>query len=356
MSARWCAPNGARAGFEAAQERDREDRRTFALVVDDSITVRRVTQRLLERNGMRVMTAKDGVDAVSIMQEHIPDVILLDIEMPRMDGYEVASQVRNDPRLKDVPIVMITSRVGEKHRARAIELGVNDYLGKPYQEASSSMPSSRWSSGGANRREGQRPESAMENIPVSELYSLLIPLLGERLIVPRACVAEVISYQAPEEMAGAPAWYLGTISWNGRNVPVVSFEGACGQALPAAERPHAHRGVLLPGAEAAVGLLRRATQGFPQLVRVNADVVKADSSRTFNERMPVLCQVRMINETPLIPDLERLEEMISEETSVAACSPSPGLAPRSPASSCSAASAAIAAVSVRSIRGPRRNA
>ncbi len=117
------------------QTRDREDKRTFALVVDDSITVRRVTQRLLERNGMRVMTAKDGVDAVSILQEHIPDVILLDIEMPRMDGYEVASHVRNDPRLKGVPIVMITSRVGEKHRARAIELGVNDYLGKPYQEA-----------------------------------------------------------------------------------------------------------------------------------------------------------------------------------------------------------------------------
>jgi chemosensory pili system protein ChpA (sensor histidine kinase/response regulator) len=124
-----------RAGFDPAQGRDREDRRVFALVVDDSITVRRVTQRLLERNGMRVMTAKDGVDAVSLMQEHIPDVILLDIEMPRMDGYEVAAQVRNDPRLKDVPIVMITSRVGEKHRARAIELGVSDYLGKPYQEA-----------------------------------------------------------------------------------------------------------------------------------------------------------------------------------------------------------------------------
>jgi chemosensory pili system protein ChpA (sensor histidine kinase/response regulator) len=124
-----------RAGFEGVPERDREDRRTFALVVDDSITVRRVTQRLLERNGMRVMTAKDGVDAVSIMQEHIPDVILLDIEMPRMDGYEVAAHVRSDPRLTDVPIIMITSRVGDKHRARAIELGVDDYLGKPYQES-----------------------------------------------------------------------------------------------------------------------------------------------------------------------------------------------------------------------------
>ncbi len=104
-------------------------------MVDDSITVRRVTQRLLERHGMKVMTAKDGVDALSILQDHLPDVILLDIEMPRMDGYEVATQVRADARLSDMPIIMITSRVGEKHRARAIELGVNDYLGKPYQDS-----------------------------------------------------------------------------------------------------------------------------------------------------------------------------------------------------------------------------
>ncbi len=116
-------------------QRVTEDRRTFVLVVDDSITVRRVTQRLLERNGMRVMTAKDGVDALSLLQEHVPDIILLDIEMPRMDGYELAGQVRSDERLATIPIVMITSRVGEKHRARAIELGVNDYLGKPYQES-----------------------------------------------------------------------------------------------------------------------------------------------------------------------------------------------------------------------------
>jgi chemosensory pili system protein ChpA (sensor histidine kinase/response regulator) len=114
---------------------DQRDRRTFALVVDDSITVRRVTQRLLERNGMRVLTAKDGVDAVSLLQDNLPDIILLDIEMPRMDGYEVAAHVRGDSRLKDIPIVMITSRVSEKHRARAIELGVDDYLGKPYQES-----------------------------------------------------------------------------------------------------------------------------------------------------------------------------------------------------------------------------
>jgi chemosensory pili system protein ChpA (sensor histidine kinase/response regulator) len=121
-------------GQRAAVPVPQVDRRIFALVVDDSITVRRVTQRLLERNGMRVVTAKDGLEAVSVLQDEVPDVILLDIEMPRMDGYEVASHVRNDARLKDVPIVMITSRVGEKHRARAIELGVNEYLGKPYQE------------------------------------------------------------------------------------------------------------------------------------------------------------------------------------------------------------------------------
>ncbi|HYL03461.1 MAG TPA: Hpt domain-containing protein [Steroidobacteraceae bacterium] len=118
-----------------AAPKERGDRRTFAMVVDDSITVRRVTQRLLERNGMRVLTARDGMDAVALLQDNVPDVILLDIEMPRMDGYEVAAHVRNDPRLKDVPIIMVTSRVGEKHRARAIELGVDDYLGKPYQEA-----------------------------------------------------------------------------------------------------------------------------------------------------------------------------------------------------------------------------
>ncbi len=119
----------------AESARSVRDDRIFAMVVDDSITVRRVTQRLLERNGMRVLTAKDGVEAMSLLQEYVPDVILLDIEMPRMDGYEVASHVRNDARLADVPIIMITSRVGDKHRARAIELGVDDYLGKPYQES-----------------------------------------------------------------------------------------------------------------------------------------------------------------------------------------------------------------------------
>jgi chemosensory pili system protein ChpA (sensor histidine kinase/response regulator) len=105
-----------------------------ALVVDDSITMRRVTQRLLERNGFHVVTARDGLDAISMLPDHRPDIILLDVEMPRMDGYEFARHVRNQPELAGVPIVMVTSRVSDKHRARAIEVGVNDYLGKPYQE------------------------------------------------------------------------------------------------------------------------------------------------------------------------------------------------------------------------------
>jgi chemosensory pili system protein ChpA (sensor histidine kinase/response regulator) len=106
-----------------------------ALVVDDSITMRRVTQRLLERRGAKVHTARDGLDAITVLQEHSVDVILLDIEMPRMDGYQFATHVRNDPKQKHLPIVMITSRSGEKHRAKAIEIGVNDYLSKPYQES-----------------------------------------------------------------------------------------------------------------------------------------------------------------------------------------------------------------------------
>jgi chemosensory pili system protein ChpA (sensor histidine kinase/response regulator) len=93
-----------------------------------------VTQRLLERFGFRVITAKDGVDALALLQENTPDVMLLDIEMPRMDGYELAQIMKGDERFKGIPIIMITSRTGEKHRARAAEIGVERYLGKPYQE------------------------------------------------------------------------------------------------------------------------------------------------------------------------------------------------------------------------------
>jgi chemosensory pili system protein ChpA (sensor histidine kinase/response regulator) len=110
-------------------------RNPLVMVVDDSITMRKVTTRVLERNDMEVVTAKDGLDAVEKLQDKVPDVVLLDVEMPRMDGYELATYMKNDARLKQVPIIMITSRTGEKHRQRALEIGVERYLGKPYQEA-----------------------------------------------------------------------------------------------------------------------------------------------------------------------------------------------------------------------------
>ncbi|ALF59415.1 Hpt domain-containing protein [Psychrobacter urativorans] len=107
---------------------------TTVLVVDDSVTVRKVTSRFLERQGITAVVAKDGIDAMEILQELTPDLILLDIEMPRMDGFEVATQVRFNKRLRQIPIIMITSRTGEKHREHAFEIGVNDYMGKPFQE------------------------------------------------------------------------------------------------------------------------------------------------------------------------------------------------------------------------------
>jgi len=108
--------------------------RTTVMVVDDSITIRKVTERMLTRYGIDVVLAKDGVDATNQLQDIMPDLMLLDIEMPRMDGFEVASFVRNDERLKDLPIIMITSRTGSKHKEKAMEIGVNQYLGKPFQE------------------------------------------------------------------------------------------------------------------------------------------------------------------------------------------------------------------------------
>jgi chemosensory pili system protein ChpA (sensor histidine kinase/response regulator) len=104
------------------------------MVVDDSITVRKVTARLLKRQGMEVVTAKDGVDAITQLQDKIPDLMLLDVEMPRMDGYELATQVRNNPEWKHIPIIMITSRTGAKHRDKAEKIGINRYLGKPFNE------------------------------------------------------------------------------------------------------------------------------------------------------------------------------------------------------------------------------
>jgi chemosensory pili system protein ChpA (sensor histidine kinase/response regulator) len=104
------------------------------MIVDDSLTVRKITGRLLAREGYNVLTAKDGVDAMEQLQDAVPDVMLVDIEMPRMDGFDLTRNVRADSRLKRIPIVMITSRTAEKHRNYAREIGVNVYLGKPYQE------------------------------------------------------------------------------------------------------------------------------------------------------------------------------------------------------------------------------
>jgi chemosensory pili system protein ChpA (sensor histidine kinase/response regulator) len=104
------------------------------MVVDDSLTVRKITTRLLAKEGYQVVTAKDGVDALQHLQDILPDVMLVDIEMPRMDGFELTKNVRSDPKTAHIPIIMITSRTAEKHRNYAMELGVNAYLGKPFQE------------------------------------------------------------------------------------------------------------------------------------------------------------------------------------------------------------------------------
>ncbi|HEX7642266.1 MAG TPA: Hpt domain-containing protein [Burkholderiaceae bacterium] len=126
----------AQAPAEPAKAEPVQGLRTqhIVMVVDDSLTVRRVTQRLLAREGYQVVLAKDGVDALEQLQSINPDVMLVDIEMPRMDGFDLTRNVRSDDRTKHIPIIMITSRTATKHRNYAMELGVNEYLGKPYQE------------------------------------------------------------------------------------------------------------------------------------------------------------------------------------------------------------------------------
>ena len=146
-----------------------------------------------------------------------------------------------------------------------------------------------------------------------ELYSLLVPLAEDRLIVPRACVVEVVRFTQPDTEAGAHSWMLGNVSWNGRELPVASFEGALGKEVPVATGRtrivvfYATSGLLKTG---YFGVL---TQGFPQLVRVNKDVLQLDATDGWPESAPVLCRVKMINEFPLVPDLERLENMLAEE-------------------------------------------
>ncbi|MEQ8207304.1 MAG: chemotaxis protein CheW [Woeseia sp.] len=146
-----------------------------------------------------------------------------------------------------------------------------------------------------------------------ELYSLLVPLTEDRLIVPRACVAEVVRYSEPDHLPGSESWLLGTVNWSGRALPVVSFEGAIGRELPAVTGRtrivvfYASTGRLRAG---YFGIL---TQGFPQLVRVNREVLKLDKTDDWASDAPVLCRVKMINEYPLIPHLEQLELMICQD-------------------------------------------
>jgi len=119
---------------EAVYRQRESDERRLIMIVDDSVTVRKVTTRLLERQGYDVVTAKDGIDAIEQLENIKPDLMLLDIEMPRMDGFEVLNLVRHHDLHQDMPVIMITSRTGEKHRERAFALGVNQYMGKPFQE------------------------------------------------------------------------------------------------------------------------------------------------------------------------------------------------------------------------------
>ncbi len=146
-----------------------------------------------------------------------------------------------------------------------------------------------------------------------ELYSLLVPLSGDRLIVPRACVAEVVRFSAPDPVAGAPDWMLGSVNWNGRPLPVVSFEGALGNEVPDATGRTRIVVFYASSGQIRMGYFGILTQGFPQLVRVNRDVLKLESREGWPEEAPVLCRVRMINEYPIIPDLEKLEAIIARE-------------------------------------------
>jgi len=147
-----------------------------------------------------------------------------------------------------------------------------------------------------------------------ELYSLLVPLSEDRLIVPRACVAEVVRFSNVKTQEGAHDWMQGTINWNGRPLPVVSFEGAIGKDIPVVTGRTRVVVFYASTGELKTGFFGVLTQGFPQLVRVNRDVLKLESKDGWSDDAPVLCRVRMINEFPMIPDLEKLEAMLARES------------------------------------------
>ena len=152
------------------------------------------------------------------------------------------------------------------------------------------------------------------NAEADELYSLLVPLAEDRLIVPRASVAEVVRFSKPDHEAGAHNWMLGTVSWNGRKLPVMSYEGALGKDVPAVTGRTRIVVFYASAGQLKTGYFGVLTQGFPQLVRVNKDVLKLDTTEGWPADAPVLCRVKMINEYPLIPDLEKLELMFARES------------------------------------------
>ncbi len=147
-----------------------------------------------------------------------------------------------------------------------------------------------------------------------ELYSLLVPLTDDRLIVPRTCVAEVVRYSKPDLEEGSHKWMLGTVNWNGRQLPVVSYEGVLGKDIPVATGRTRIVVFLAITGQLKAGYFGVLTQGFPQLVRVNRDVLKLEATEGWPADAPVLCRVKMINEYPLIPDLEKLELMLARES------------------------------------------
>lgn len=147
-----------------------------------------------------------------------------------------------------------------------------------------------------------------------ELYSLLVPLTEDRLIVPRACVAEVVRFSKAETQEGSHDWMMGTVNWNGRPLPVISFEGTIGKEVPVVTGRTRVVVFFASTGQLKTGYFGVLTQGFPQLVRVNRDVLKLEAKEGWPEDAPVHCRVRMINEFPMIPDLEKLEAMLARES------------------------------------------
>jgi chemosensory pili system protein ChpC len=156
----------------------------------------------------------------------------------------------------------------------------------------------------------------MSESDVSEFYGLLVPLAGERLLIPRACVAEIAAWSEPAAIVGAPQWYLGAVAWRGQTIPLISFEGTMGQLIPLASSRSRIVVVHSLAKLVKAGSFGILTQGFPQLIRLTSDLVKPDPTRSFSERSAAICSLRLLNEAPLVPNIEYLERIISEETVV----------------------------------------